>query len=126
MFFGGALKIGFENDLRTAAMVREAYNAAGDALNKAILEQFQQPDFANVTPAREAAIGEAVRDAIVSSFLESSVFLTLAGGTALGNFIVTERREGRPEVTIPIDRRLESKRGGARYRIQGTLRLGTV
>jgi hypothetical protein len=126
VFLGGLLVIGFENDLRSAAMVRDAYHAAGDALNKAIVEQFQQPDFATITPEREAAIGEAVRDAIVSSFVSSSVFLTLVGGKALGNFMITERRAGRAEVTVPIDQRLESKRGGTRYRIQGALRLGTV
>jgi hypothetical protein len=126
VFFGGVLVIGFENDLRTAAMVRDAYRAAGDALNAQVVAQFQQPDFADLTPAREAEIGAAVRAAIVGSFVESSVFLTLVGGKALGNFMITERRAGRAEVSVPIDQRLESKRGGTRYRIRGTLRLGTV
>lgn len=126
VFLAGVLVIGFENDLRTAAMVRQAYDAAADALNQQVVAQFQQPDFADLTPAREAAIGEAVRDAIVGSFVSSSIFLTLVGAKALGNFMITERRAGRPEVSIPIDQRLESKRGGTRYRIKGTLRLGTV
>lgn len=125
VFFGGVLVIGFENDLRTAAMVRDAYKAAGDALNQAVLDQFRQPDFATITPEREAAIGEAVRDAIVKSFLASSVFLTLVGGKSVGKFILSERREGRAEVTVPIDEHLESKHGGTRWRVKGALRLGT-
>lgn len=126
VFLGGVLVIGFENDLRSAAMVRDAYRAAGDALNQAVVAQFQQPDFATITPERERAIGEAVRSAILDSFLASSVVLTIIGGKSVGNFLVSERREGRPEVAVPIDQRLESKRGGTRYRIRGTLRLGTV
>jgi hypothetical protein len=126
VFFGGLLVIGFENDLRTAAMVRQAYAAAGDALNQQVVAQFQQPDFADLTPAREAAIGAAVRDAIVGSFVSSSIFLTLVGAKALGNFMISERRAGRPEVSVPIDEILESKRGGTRYRVRGTLRLGTT
>lgn len=126
VFFGGVLVIGFENDLRTASMVRDAYRAAADALNRQIIAQFQQPDFADLTPEREQVIAAAVRDAVVDSFLDSSLVRTLVGGKALGNFIVTERREGRPEVSVPIDQRLESKRGGTRYRIRGTLRLGTT
>ena len=118
--FVGVAVMGFDNDRRSDAQIRNGYAAGAAALNQAIVEHFPKHGVAQIEAAEQAEINAKVRQAIVGAFLETSVIRTLFGGTPVGGGSFTKTLTN-PSIDEAVTLTLHAKNDRAIYRVDGRL-----